>query len=160
MKQYIITDPSYLLTKADYREFADLVEAYGYGEEADRFLTDNLFTPVKCEDTGFMDWVNIISYVSYVHPCKEASTREKVALFRIHRLHHVIQDKFSADTGMVCFLELTDHIKEVIKIKELQKHCYAVIECENPICEFDTSNPNWTVITITDGDRMFKTLTC
>lgn len=157
MKQYIITDPSYLLTNSDYEEFADLVDAYGYGEVADRFLTDNLFTPVKCENTGFGDWVNLISYV---HPCKGANTREKLALFRINRLRHVIQDTFCADTGMVCFLELTDYIKEVIKIKELEEHCYAVIECENPVCEFDTSNPNWTVVTITDGDRKFKTLIC
>lgn len=97
MKQYIITDPSYLLTNADYEEFADLVEAYGYGEEADRFLTDNLFTPVKCEDTGFGDWVNLISYV---YPCKGVNAR---TLFRIQRLRHVIQDRFCADTGMVCF---------------------------------------------------------
>lgn len=134
MKKFIITDPCYLVPDPEiWYCFCDIIQNIDMAE-AEKFLTQYLATPVRLASTGYGDWSNEISG------------------------KNVISSAFLADAGLVCVLELTPLVDQMhnSKFKYLisDNPCgVAVIESEGlSEVRFDTSNPEWTVITIIDTD--------
>lgn len=140
-KKFIITDPCYLVaSKGVWNWFCNLIEDADLSEgkavtiKAEKILSQYLDTPVRVASTGYGDWSN-----------------------NIHG-KNVIRTNFFADAGLVCVVELTplvDQMHEAIfgyRITD-KPVGVAVIEAEGLAdVRFDTSNPHWTVITITDTD--------
>ena len=65
---------------------------------------------------------------------------------------------FCADAGMVCFCELTPQVERALR--DLDPGAYAEIEAEDPVCEFDCSNRDWTRVRITDGTSVYMSEEC
>lgn len=139
MKKFIITDPCYLVDSHEvWDSFCNLIQDADLSEgetvtiEAEKMLSRYLDTPVRVASTGYGDWSN-----------------------DIHG-KNVIRTTFFADAGLVCVVELTPIVDQMHKnifgyrISDNQAGV-AVIEAEGLAeVRFDTSNPHWTVITITD----------
>lgn len=140
-KKFIITDPCYLVaSQGVWRHFcdtigdADLSEGEAVTIEAEKILSQYLETPVRVASTGYGDWSNEISG------------------------KNVIASTFFADAGLVCVAELTPLVDQkheaMFGYRISDKPCgVAVIEAEGLAeVKFDDSNPEWTLITITDTD--------
>lgn len=137
MKKFIITDPCYLVSDLDiWDALCDIIQDISM-IEAEKFLTQYLGTPVRIASTGYGDWSN-----------------------DIHG-KNVIKPTFFADAGLVCVAELTslvDREHDAIFGYPISDRPHgvagvAVIEAEGLAdVSFDTSNPKWTVVNITDTD--------
>lgn len=134
MKKFIIADPCYLIADLEIWDcFCDIIQDTDV-TEAEKFLTQYLGTPVRIASTGCGDWSN-----------------------NIHG-KNVIQSTFFADAGLVCVVELTplvDKMHETIFGYRIsgKPAGVAIIEAEGLAeVSFDTSNPHWTVVNITDTE--------
>ena len=89
--------------------------------------------------TGYGDWANSLA-------CVKGPSR-------------LVNDGcFCADAGMVCFCELTPQVERALR--DLGPGAYAEIEAENPVCEFDCADRDWTRIKITDGTSVYMSEEC
>lgn len=140
MKKYLITDPCYLVENRDvWLKFCNL----SFREEPDamakagKYLSDFLGVTVQVENTGYGDWYNRMI-------CESGDDG-------------IIQSEFAADAGLVCFCEYTDEIRNLMEKQSYD--LYAVITSEEtPVCTFDTSNKNWTVVRITAGTSVYRSI--
>ena len=145
-KQYIITDPCYILDDVTWDNackevFDDKSDQY---ERFNSRITDELnklagTTDAQATDTGFGDWENLI------HSDDESK---------------VLHCDFFADSGMVCVVEYNDAVKKALtnndNEKLIERGGIAVIETEgNVTIEFDHTDKNWTEITIQDDNNVF-----
>lgn len=134
MKKFVIADPCYLIPDLEIWDcFCDIIQDTDM-TEAEKFLTQYLGTPVRIASTGCDDWSN-----------------------NIHG-KNVIWSTFFAGAGLVCVVELTptvDQMYETIFSHRIsdKPRGVAVIEAEGLAeVSFDTSDPHWTVVNITDTD--------
>lgn len=142
MKKFIITDPCYLVPDPEILDgFWDIIQFIDM-TEAEKYLSQYLGTPVRIASTGYGDWSNEISG------------------------KNVIKPNFFSDSGLVCVLELTSLVDSMhyskYKYRISDHPCgVAVIEAEGLAeVRFDTSNPKWTVVNITDTeDNVYRTST-
>lgn len=145
-KQYIITDPCYILDDVTWDNackevFDDKSDQY---ERFNSRITDELnklagTTDAQATDTGFGDWENLI----------HCSNDNKV-----------LNEDFYADSGMVCVVEYTDTIKKALadndNEKLIERGGIAVIQTEgNVTIEFDHTDKSWTEIYIHDDEDTF-----
>ena len=131
-KQYVITDPCYILPEEIWDECC---KKAGDNDEgwSDRFyqhvtsaLTEFVGSIAYAESTGYGDWQNSIVCGPY------------------------ITERFFADSGSVCVCEYTDKVKKALDGLE-DKGGAAVFEAEGKIkVQFDTRISDWTVIHISD----------
>ena len=131
MKKYIITDPCYLIS--------DNAIWGGYRELTFDDIAEQLGTTVQVASTGYGDWTNSLA-------CVKGPNRLMNGGY------------FCADAGMVCFCELTPQVERALR--DLGPGAYAEIEAEDPVCEFDCSNRDWTRIKITDGNSIYRSEEC
>ena len=137
MKKYIVTDPCYILPQDTWSECCDKCQALGEENWSDNFskivqeaLKD--FAEggqVFVSDTGFGDWSNCLYGPNTEEGCG-----------------------FCADAGMVCVCAYTGKVPDALG--NLVKYgAAAAFYAEGPIeVEFDTSDPNWTIVNIEDAD--------
>ena len=143
MKRYVLTDPCYLINDdAAWRRYCDLIfddKGYFRADNGAAFIAEQLGTPVQVASTGYGDWANSLACVK-----------------GHNRLNN--DGCFCADAGMVCFCELTPQVERALR--DLGPGAYAEIEAEDPVCEFDCSNRDWTRIKITDGASVYMSEEC
>ena len=137
-KQYVVTDPCYILPDDVWNE---CIEKAGENDAGwcDRFDEQVAFVGSKAwaERTGFGDWSNVLYGPNIKH------------------------DQFCADSGMFSVCEFNDKVKEALK--DCPEHCYAVFETEGTISvEFDNSESDWHVAKIksSNGDSWETDLPC
>lgn len=122
MTTYIITDPSYILTRDEWSKCCEILNTdKPYSEVQEQFnleiqmyLKDISKDPrAYSSDTLIGDWTNSVHGPN------------------------VIQSEFCADAGMVCVVEYTEEIQRRIGIhndgKPLPEFCYALFEAEGPL---------------------------
>lgn len=144
MKQYIVTDPCYVLPNKTWDE---ICEHYTTDVEFIKLVTQELnklagTTNALAANTGFGDWSNTLS-----------STNDS----------KIIRHDFFADSGTVCVVEYNDNIKSAI---EENKNDYlidyggmALIKTKGDVkIKMDTSDKSWTVVQIKDEEDMFRSL--
>lgn len=140
MKKYIITDPSYIMSGADWEKYCQALEDSNQNAPAcNALLSELLRVPAMADRTGYGDWGNVLN-------CEEGED-------------HVLREEFCADAGMVCCCEFTPEMEAVIKEKKIGRWCYAILEAENPVFEISRKDPSWTMVKVTDGDSVYSTLT-
>ena len=148
-KQYIVTDPCYIIGNEEWSKICDQCSNNGDWND-DKFnslCSDALKVLSGTKDacachTGFGDWSNAM----------HCSNDNKV-----------IQCDFFADSGMVCVVEYNDKIKAALKSKDNERLVdedvggAAIIECDGDVkIEFDTEDPDWTVVYIEDDHDCFN----
>ena len=160
MKKYIITDPCYLINDdAAWRRYCDLIfdekgymnawrrycdlifdeKGYMNADNGAAFIAEQLGTTVQVASTGYGDWANSLD-------CVKGPNR-------------LVNDGcFCADAGMVCFCELTPQVERALR--DLGPGAYAEIEAEDPVCEFDCTDRDWTRVRITDGASVYMSEEC
>lgn len=144
MKKFVITDPCYLV--GDSGVWSEVCHSLDYEKEvqpkAEEILSAHLGTKVEMRDTYAGDW----RCYMYSHDAPE----------------RILSANFCADAAMVCFCEVNDNVEKALS--KLKPWTYALIECENPICEFSRkrlgSTFGNTVLTLRDGGKTFKSLIC
>ncbi len=134
--KYIVTDPCYLLPDGTWDKccevFKDDVKSMydKFDEEVSKALSEFTGFPAYACGTGYGDWSNSIWGDG------------------------VIKHDFVADAGMVCVCRLTGKVIQHLKEKYGEDNIYsglALFEMsENIRVDFDTSDPNWTVVKIKD----------
>lgn len=130
MKKYILIDPCYLVKNpTDWGAYLGLTTPED-ASAGDDFLGFLLGTEAHAAWTGAGDWINELQ-------CDRGTNK-------------LLRGTFTADAGLVAFLELTADIEDALP--RLAPYSYALLEAEAPVCTFDTSNPRWTVIRIQDAD--------
>ena len=143
MKRYIITDPCYLINDdAAWRRYCALIfddKGYMNVDNGAAFIAEQLGTTVPVAGTGYGDWANSLACVKGTN-----------------RLNN--DGCFCADAGMVCFCELTPQVERALR--DLGPGAYAEIEAEDPVCEFDLADRDWTRIKITDGASVYMSEEC
>ncbi len=135
--QYFITDPCYLLSRETWSECCKVFDMYTGNEMYQKFneavakaLTDLTGHPAYVCQTGFGDWSNCLSGDGIIKP------------------------DFCADSGMVCVCRITYKLLQHLhnEYGERALICIAMINMSDDITvDFDTSNPHWTVVSITDN---------
>lgn len=150
-KQYIITDPCYILSDTVWSNICESCNDEDfYNGTFDNKVTEELnklanTTTAKASTTGFGDWQNSI------HSDNPTES-------------NIIQQDFFADAGMVCVVEYNDNIKQALKDKnndsltDDDRGGIAVIEIQddsNIDIEMDTSNENWTQVKISTPNENF-----
>lgn len=144
-KQYIITDPCYILDDVTWGNICDQCKSEDfYNGTFDSLVTKELnklasTTDAQATHTGFGDWENLI------HSDDESK---------------VLHGDFFADSGMVCVVEYNDAIRKALinndNEKLIERGGVAVIETEgNVTIEFDHTDKSWTEITIQDDNNVF-----
>ena len=101
-----------------------------------KVLSEYLGCQIFTSATGYGDWQNFI---------KADSGEDRI-----------LQDEFCADSGTVCFCEMTQEIEE--RLKRYGSWAYAILECEDPKIEFDRTDPEWTVLKITDTNSVYTSI--
>ena len=134
MKKYVVTDPGYITKDDDVWEH--FVKVINDEEMRNKVLSDYLGCQIFTSATGYGDWQNFI---------KADSGEDRI-----------LQDEFCADSGMVCFCEMTQEIEE--RLKRYGSWAYAILECEDPKIEFDRTDPEWTVLKITDTNSVYTSI--
>lgn len=136
---YLVTDPCYIIADEDWGKAcedltndAEVLEAFN--KKIERLLQEvSGHSGARAESTGIGDWSN--------------------SMFgRV-----VTNSGFSADAGMVCFVEETPQLLKYWKEHNVTPPavsiCAATLSSENELkAEMDTSNPSWTVVRVLDGD--------
>lgn len=149
MRKFIVTDPCYILpsetwdkactdcftgnANEDLRAFDERIE-----QELRKFAeTDNAWV----DETGFGDWENSLI----------ATTADV----------RIQSHGFSADAGMVCVCEVTDHVAGAIDVR-LMDRCIAMFEVDDNSriqVTFDRDEPNWTQVIIrADGKKIITSM--
>ncbi len=126
-KKYIVTDPAYLIDACiEDQETRYLIcdELYHIASESatlgSEYLSEALGMDVVCDFTGTGPWDNMIMG------------------------NNVLYHDFSSESGMVAVCDFNRHL-------ELVMAPGAIFEGPDDIeVKFDRSNPNWTVVMITD----------
>ena len=143
---YLVTDPCYLLDldpKDKDRiwdrcidDMYDSDHSNKYDDRTDytgvqKILSEELgINVLRVSDTGYGDWVNSIS-----------STSEHI---------RIIRNKFFADAGLMCVVEINDKLKNFLKDNPIG----AIFESDIPVdIHVDDSNSCWFVLEITDTDN-------
>lgn len=140
MKAYIITDPSYIMSGANWEKYCQALEDSNQNAPAcNALLSELLRVPAMADRTGYGDWGNVLN-------CEEGED-------------HVLREEFRAGAGMVCCCEFTPEMEAVIREKKIEHWCYAILEAENPVFEIIRKDPSWTMVKVTDGDSVYSTLT-
>lgn len=131
--KYIITDPCYLMTNKLWSKCCENISDLSM--RIAEILTINTGSIAYVSETGYGDWSNQLK-------------------------GNCIQDRFFADTGMVCVCKLTPEIEKICKSHGCAfKNGSAIIETEGNVnVVFDTSNPEWTVIHINDDKEKWSSL--
>lgn len=135
MMRYIVTDPCYIVPDATWEQLCDQYLANddfrGFNKAVADELTKLSGRRAYVEDTGFGDWSNSMEGRQVVTP------------------------NFVADAGMVCVVAWTPEIAKLAEGnygKDFVKGSAALLELAEPIrVRFDTSDPNWTIVKITDA---------
>lgn len=149
-KQYLITDPCYILPDETWDECCSVMdnttESYKLCDDA---ITKELRKYSGTDDaqacgTGFGDWSNEIN-----------SSGEGV--------HHIIHSEFAADSGTVCVVEYNDKIKAEFPERLFKNGCAALVETEGNVTIYlHQDDPDWTEVEIIDfvsgSDRIYKSL--
>ena len=142
---YLVTDPCYLLDlypnnkdRIWDRCINDMYDSNNSNKYEDRtdytgvqkILSEELGVNVlRVSDTGYGDWVNSIS-----------STSEHIK---------IIKNKFFADAGLMCVVEINDKLKNYLKDHPIG----AIFESDIPVdIHVNDLNSNWFVLEITDKD--------
>ena len=138
MKKYVLTDPCYLVNdESAWYRYCDLIfddKGYMNVDNGADFIAEQLGAPVQVASTGYGDWANSLACVKGANLLVNAGY-------------------FCADAGLVCFCEITPQVKRALC--NLCPGAYAEIEAENPVCEFDCTDPGWTRIKITDDNSVY-----
>ena len=140
IRYYVITDPCYLLTEAEWDECCRYLRDNGTEDFHNQIrykLTSKTGSQSYSCDTGFGDWGNEISgNIDPIHSC------------------------FGADSGSVCVCEYVGEIKTIVSEKNLfAKQLAGLVAVEDePEVIMDTTDPNWTVVRITDGVHRYETM--
>ena len=131
MRTYIITDPSYIMSGANWEKYCQALEDSNQNAPAcNALLSELLRVPAMADRTGYGDWGNVLN-------CEEGED-------------HVLREEFCADAGMVCCCEFTDGVRKKLE------HCCRDSEGLAAVFEsrgvedvlFDTSRADWTVVHI------------
>jgi len=152
MKQFIITDPCYILPDDVWQDCCQKAfrNELGWREQSEIFdnaVQEQLMklsgTIAWASSTGIGDWTNKIWGDS----------------------EHIIQSEFCADAGMVCVCELTDKTLVAIEDKggKLGDGIAAIIETDGDIyVDMDRTDKDWTVVRIKDaaGNRFHSDENC
>ena len=143
MKRYVLTDPCYLINdEFAWRRYCDLIfddKGYMNADNGAAFIAEQLGAPVQVASTGYGDWANSLA-------CVKGTNR-------------LANDGyFCADAGLVCFCEITPQVERALR--DLGPGAYAEIEAEDPVCEFDCTNRDWTSVKITDGNSVYMSEEC
>ena len=134
-KQYVVTDPCYILPDDTWNECIEKAGENDAGwcdrfdEQVQAALSAFVGSKAWAERTGFGDWSNVLYGPNIKH------------------------DQFCADSGMFSVCEFNDKVKEALK--DCPEHCYAVFETDGDISvEFDDSVSDWHVAEIksSNGD--------
>ena len=133
MKKYVLTDPCYLINDdAAWRRYCGLIfDEKGY------MNVDNGAAFIA-EQLGTTVQVASTGYGDWANSlaCVKGPNRLKN------------DGCFCADAGMVCFC------------RNLGPGAYAEIEAEDPVCEFDCTDRDWTRVKITDGASVYMSEEC
>lgn len=131
-KQYIITDPCYVLPKTVWSECFNKTHAASSPFDNNMFMS--LVEKALSEYTGNKAFVNTTGYGDWVNHL----------WFSVEMI-----GEFASDSGLVCVCEFTGPVKEAMKGIP---NCGSVFEAEGDITvDFDTKLQDWTVIKITDS---------
>ena len=142
---YLVTDPCYLLdldSKNKDRiwdrcidDMYDSDNSNKYEDRTDytgvqKILSEELgINVLRVSDTGYGDWANSIS-----------STSEHIK---------IIKNKFFADAGLMCVVEINDKLKNFLKDNPIG----AIFESDIPVdIHVNDLNSYWFVLEITDKD--------
>lgn len=142
MKQYVITDPCYILPSEEWNRCCALADEdkdhweSTFNNAVEAVLTK--FSGGNCwvESTGFGDWDNRI----------DGPNVQGIG-------------NFCADSGLVCICELSSPVSGILGTG-INTGKAAVFEAEGPITvDFDFSHECWTVVWIKDTkDNTWNTL--
>lgn len=150
---YLVTDPCYLLDLDPKKnkdriwnlcinDMYDSDNSDKYEDRTDyigvqKILSEELgINVLRVSDTGYGDWANSIS-----------STSEHIK---------IIKNKFFADAGMMCVVEINDKLKNYLKDNPIG----AIFESGISInIHVNDSNSYWFVLEITDKDGFHKLVT-
>ena len=149
---YLVTDPCYLLDLYPNNkdriwdrcidDMYDSDKSNKYEDRTDytgvqKILSEELgINVLRVSDTGYGDWANSIS-----------STSEHI---------RIIKNKFYADAGLMCVVEINDKLKNYLKNNTIG----AIFEIDIPVdIHVDDSNSYWYVLEITDIDGCHKLVT-
>lgn len=144
VKRLLITDPAYILPQKTYSRIVDTYlkdnneNSYKtFYEQLAKALEELSGAKAYVESTGFGDWVNTIY----------SSDPDKI-----------INDKFAADTGLVCVCEKNAQIEKSIKENfPYPELCIAEIIVEDTYTvSFDTRIKDWTIVNIDDNNTAFN----
>ena len=149
---YLVTDPCYLLDLDPKNKdriwnlcIDDMYDSDNSGKYEDRtdytgvqkILSEELgINVLRVSDTGYGDWANSIS-----------STSEHIK---------IIKNKFFADAGLMCVVEINDKLKNYLKDNPIG----AIFESDISVdIHVNDSNSYWFVLEITDIDGFHKLVT-
>ena len=132
MKKYVLTDPCYLINDdAAWRRYCGLI----------------------FDEKGYMNVDNGAAFIA-----EQLGTTVQVASTGKGPNRLKNDGCFCADAGMVCFCELTPQVERALR--NLGPGAYAEIEAEDPVCEFDCTDRDWTRVKITDGASVYMSEEC
>ena len=132
-KQYVITDPCYILSESDWSECC---KEFDHKEDKyDRFnqaVTKKLNDLARTADaiaigTGFGDWCNEV----FGSP-----------------IEGIQYNRFCADAGMVCVVEYTKPIQDALEQRYLEDGCAALVEVDEPVKIMALESNEWSRIII------------
>lgn len=142
--KYLITDPCYIISHADWDALCD--QATKQEKEQGRDWCDTFHDLVAAH-------LRTISGNQYADACGTGYGDWTNYMFG----RAVKQSEFGADSGMVCMVELTDKLTEYINgdkensVMEVMS-LSAVLESDDVLhAEFNTDNPNWTELCVLDS---------
>lgn len=142
MKQFIVTDPCYLITRDNWDQIISQCQTENYKLDEEmlcnkiaQHLNEMSATANSAvADTGYGDWSN-----------KMIGPSDKIVFAN-----------FTADSGLVCVVEYTDQLKGQI---EFDEGFMALVNVDdNAIINMDTTNKSWTVVEITDSSGVLSSL--
>lgn len=150
--RYLVTDPCYLLnldSKNKDRIWNLCINDMYNSDNSDKYEDRTDYTGVqkilseelginvlRVSDTGYGDWTNSIS-----------STSEHIKN---------IKNKFFADAGMMCVVEINDKLENFLKNNNIG----AIFESDIPVSvHVDDTYSDWYVLRITDEDECYTLVT-
>ena len=136
-KDYVVTDPCYILPKDIWNKCIEVCEEYAkdsnwsdmFNKEVENALKEFTQGQAFVESTGFGDWDNQLLGPNVKN-----------------------DGGFTADAGMVCVCELTGAVHKALG-NAVEKESAAVFMAQGPInVQFDTSKSDWTIVNIEDSE--------
>lgn len=150
-KQYIITDPCYIIGNEEWSKICDQCSGDNWNDEKFNSLCSDALkvlsgtTNATACHTGFGDWSNSMH--------SDDPTES-----------NIIQPDFFADSGMVCVVEYNDKVKAALEAKD-NGHLVnedvggaAIIEIQDDSeidIEMNTDDENWTQVAISTPNEHF-----